>query len=105
MSAAQSASALQARPLRGATAAWSKNAQWPVTGNSARSAFQSITAPIVCRQETLDAAFQVQQKLFSPKTAAVTSELAALVNDPMARDHDGDSILAVRPADRALSAR
>src|SRR5579871_4183779 len=57
---------------------------------------------ISVRQQRSDAALQVQQKLLSPKSAAVPAQLAILVHDPMARNQDGNPVLTVRPADRTL---
>src|SRR5207245_7222268 len=101
MSVAQSARACWARPLIGATAAWSKNAQRRVTGNSSRRRVQSIGI-LACRQQRSHAALQVQQELLPPETTAVAAQLAVLIHHAMARDHDGNPVLAVRSADRAL---
>src|SRR5262245_35147824 len=48
--------------------------------------------------------FEIEQELLPPQPAAVAAELAVLVDDAVARNHDGDAIEAVGAADGALSA-
>jgi len=49
-----------------------------------------------------DTLLQVQQKLFSPESAAVAPKLAVFVNHSMTGNHDGDPVQAVGMTYRTL---
>src|SRR5207244_10387949 len=46
------------------------------------------------------ALLEIEQELFAPQAAAVTAHLAALVDNTMTGNDDGDAVLAVGPANR-----
>src|SRR5262245_27717057 len=62
---------------------------------------QSQQVPSPCLNDRSMAHFQIEQELLPPQSAAIASKSAALVDDAMARNDDGDAIEAIRRADGA----
>ena len=45
--------------------------------------------------------FMIQQISLAPQTATIPRQFVILPNDPMARNDDGDSVIAVGPGNRS----